>query len=1521
MAHYDQRWLKLFSGCLFLFLLALQVSEAKRSNANLTACQHLRRSETRRAKALQSGLEGPSVRVPRCQKNGDFDSIQCQEEKAGKDCWCVDEYGVELPGSRNETRAGVSCSEPKHCAASACRMFCPSGFARDPDTGCSVCRCRDPCDGLECPRGQSCQLQEVQCKSEPCPPLPTCKKARSLANLCPAGLPLAIDDTVRPFLCGQEPGKPQCPPLYQCLVESGNDYGVCCPSALTFQKPGICPAPDQSQYTERTGYMCGSPCSHDLECRNMEKCCFTKGCQFNCQQPGNVTGCHQAKALADILSINEREGRGYVPECNGPGGQFSPKQCSRNGLVCWCVDPRTGHKIKETMGAANNVNCDGWENMISRSYARSFQMEQCDTNICAAVCEYGFKNDHNGCPTCECSEPCDGFKCSIGSHCEVATDPLCESGSSLCASWPVCKPDLVYSNPCDVGTPLSDAATGEVMYCFEDRQGRSFQPTAFFEPEPESLSKQGRSMSNRIMCPEQYKCTKLHRETENVCCPVPEKPTTAEEATGTHQQTMCEYLRDFSERMEGTEEGMQLAVPSPRCTTEGDYEGRQCQLKKIRVTRAEQRKILEENTIRRMRMLLASAAPSVPKRSRRDLERLKLYRVDDSALKVQVAAPVMARSAKVIDMGADRQQGLGQLFETEFKKVASATKRPPENEDELVEIDVEQCWCVDSFGTEIPRSRGYNVSDDTCRSLREDLDCLDLTCRMGCEYGFALDADTRCPACQCRDPCEGVTCGSGKECRVVDVSCEGEYCPPVPACLPRKPGQCPYLVPPGPDNLDANTCAYECRTDAHCEGARRCCSNGCGTQCVDPQLKTACQHLQAIQLHQSSELGIPARQMAVAQCDAKSGKWEEIQCSPDGHCWCVDDQGKIVPGTKVKSPETPKCKENSSFACPKTNCSLECESGYQMDSNGCPTCQCRNYCNEVSCSPHEECQLISVECVDSPCPKMPICVPRRASVCPEGNPLQQGDLDMSCGPHNEHEVCPTTHSCQLNPVTNRGVCCSKTRDVCFESMDNTCLAVGKSERNSTRYRFSPKANKCLAVVIDAEAPACQTKNLFHNELACNSVCPVLTQCERLKLKNSLAAQRTGHSSVWFQPRCDPITGHWSPVQCLGKQPQPLDRHTEIVSRAFASQPASAAEEAPGVCWCADKKGAPLKGTLTRESEPICNSRQARNRKNFDAGDPLMEQLIAQLTQLNDVASEDLDFDELEARILPATASAAESSVTERVLELANSLLDSQLSVEQATMKPMEVKTTRCRALAETAPFPVSCDEAGAFRPLQCNGRSCWCVDAAGNQLQATHIFGAGDRRCNHVPIEAVAIELHLTNSSGRSVRNAYDTIRRELQQLLGGESVENLRVQENFDGSAIVRFELHNEAKVDLAFAIEAAISSGDFRLAGGHFRPDLTRSHFVHRSAVVPVAQAATAQDESIQLVLFIMATSSAFLVSIFVVYVMLKRSRNLKAANPYVKGGAGSGDKPVDYSAPIFVLAASDMDAQLDSMKGFKA
>lgn len=160
-------------------------------------------------------------------------------------------------------------------------------------------------------------------------------------------------------------------------------------------------------------------------------------------------------------------------------------------------------------------------------------------------------------------------------------------------------------------------------------------------------------------------------------------------------------------------------------------------------------------------------------------------------------------------------------------------------------------------------------------------------------------------------------------------------------------------------------------------------------------------------------------------------------------------------------------------------------------------------------------------------------------------------------------------------------------DVCFESIESSCLAseMHLSDSNDldslTKWRFSPRLNKCVPVNLP-KSSNCQSKNLFHSEQACNGVCPVLSQCERLRLKNAMAAKRAGQPSTWFQPRCDPETGFWSPVQCLG---------------STAPNNGTTTQETPslGVCWCADKKGAPVKGSLTKGSEPKCSSRQARRR--------------------------------------------------------------------------------------------------------------------------------------------------------------------------------------------------------------------------------------------------------------------------------------------------------------------------------------
>lgn len=121
------------------------------------------------------------------------------------------------------------------------------------------------------------------------------KKGRSLENICPVGDPLRISDTVRPFLCGNDPGKPTCPPLYQCLVQKGNDYGVCCPASLKIQKSGQCPVKVENKELE-----CGSMCSHDLECPSVQKCCQTDQCGSSCMHPKNVTG----KFLIVLMPLN-----------------------------------------------------------------------------------------------------------------------------------------------------------------------------------------------------------------------------------------------------------------------------------------------------------------------------------------------------------------------------------------------------------------------------------------------------------------------------------------------------------------------------------------------------------------------------------------------------------------------------------------------------------------------------------------------------------------------------------------------------------------------------------------------------------------------------------------------------------------------------------------------------------------------------------------------------------------------------------------------------------------------------------------------------------------------------------------------------------------------------------------------------------------------------------------------------------------------------------------------------------------
>ena len=68
-------------------------------------------------------------------------------------------------------------------------------------------------------------------------------------------------------------------------------------------------------------------------------------------------------------------------------------------------------------------------------------------------------------------------------------------------------------------------------------------------------------------------------------------------------------------------------------------------------------------------------------------------------------------------------------------------------------------------------------------------------CTIDCPLGYKLD-EAGCPLCACKDPCEDTKCyGDNEECRLMQVSCLTEPCPPVPVCLPKVENPCSFGEP------------------------------------------------------------------------------------------------------------------------------------------------------------------------------------------------------------------------------------------------------------------------------------------------------------------------------------------------------------------------------------------------------------------------------------------------------------------------------------------------------------------------------------------------------------------------------------------------------------------------------------------------------------------------------------------------------------------------------------------------------
>ncbi|KAI0219043.1 BPTI/Kunitz domain-containing protein, partial [Lamellibrachia satsuma] len=69
------------------------------------------------------------------------------------------------------------------------------------------------------------------------------------------------------------------------------------------------------------------------------------------------------------------------------------------------------------------------------------------------------------------------------------------------------------------------------------------------------------------------------------------------------------------------------------------------------------------------------------------------------------------------------------------------------------------------------------------------------------------------------------------------------------------------------------------------------------------------------------------------------------------------------------------CRRRCKAKCRRlVSCDLKCKSGYVKDLTGCPICQCVDACENVKCSPREQCVARVNPCLIPPCPEFGECV-------------------------------------------------------------------------------------------------------------------------------------------------------------------------------------------------------------------------------------------------------------------------------------------------------------------------------------------------------------------------------------------------------------------------------------------------------------------------------------------------------------------------------------------------------------------
>uniref|UniRef100_A0A914XIE0 Uncharacterized protein n=1 Tax=Plectus sambesii TaxID=2011161 RepID=A0A914XIE0_9BILA len=414
-------------------------------------------------------------------------------------------------------------------------------------------------------------------------------------------------------------------------------------------------------------------------------------------------------------------------------------------------------------------------------------------------------------------------------------------------------------------------------------------------------------------------------------------------------------------------------------------------------------------------------------------------------------------------------------------------------------------------------------------------------------------------------------------------------------------GNCPVVDPSS--RLKCLEDVATCERDSDCPELKKCCSDGCSRSCVYPGQTTACVHLKIA----LEEIGTTQYR---PRCK-EDGTFEPIQCD-NQFCWCVERNGLEVPGTRnaVQAAVTPNCQEIKK--CVPQNCAAHrrCEYGNELDTNGCPTCECLNPCRNVRCPhPFQVCVLDKVECTSTDfdnCLPVPKCL---VNACPQGQPLVdpktlsrvECDDDFQC--HVSLSFCRRYHTgrgyccpnpemivhagaCPQIPLGQKGVCaaqcradeeCASHQKCCYNGCGMSCQSTEQA-RPVARPSLDAKIGDCPKV--NALTASCASRGTQIDACQTDRSCPGVQKCCSDGCSKKCMYAQVTTACLHQQASAEAINA------ALLARGEPANRKVVQCDNEglFVK-----VQEFQGFSWCVDNNGIEIPGTRTSRGTPTCES--------------------------------------------------------------------------------------------------------------------------------------------------------------------------------------------------------------------------------------------------------------------------------------------------------------------------------------------